>query len=298
MEFPELAINQYEQLRQVCKFTWDDAALKRLDEAFNFSSKAIGMQKFQTGEYILLHALEVATIIAAEIGLEPNSVITGLLHNITYAGLERQVMREEIEQLFGSAVYTILEGMAKINALGTDTLELHPENYRNLLLALAGDVRVILIKTADRLQVMRNLDIYDSDARHRLVSETSYLYAPLAHRLGLYSINSELQDLCLKYQNPSGYSYIINRLKETETERENFVAEFVKPLEKKLQEKDFRFSMKARTKSIFSIWNKMQKKKVSFDEVMDLFAIRVILDSKAENEKTRSEERRVGKECR
>src|SRR5690554_3776958 len=178
------------------------------------------------------------------------------------------------------------------------TVELHPENYRNLLLALAGDVRVILIKTADRLQVMRNLDIYDSDARHRLVSETSYLYAPLAHRLGLYSINSELQDLCLKYQNPSGYSYIINRLKETETERENFVAEFVKPLEKKLQEKDFRFSMKARTKSIFSIWNKMQKKKVSFDEVMDLFAIRVILDSKAENEKTRSEERRVGKECR
>src|SRR5690606_3239740 len=148
------------------------------------------------------------------------------------------------------------------------------------------DVRVILIKTADRLQVMRNLSIYDKDAQHRLVSETSYLYAPLAHRLGLYSINSELQDLSLKFQNPAGYEYIINRLKETETERENFVAEFVKPLENKLQEKDFRFSMKARTKSIYSIWNKMQKKKVSFVEVMDLFAIRVILDSKPENEKT------------
>src|SRR5690554_5048547 len=286
MEFPELAINQYEQLRQVCKFTWDDAALKRLDEAFNFSSKAIGMQKFQTGEYILLHALEVATIIAAEIGLEPNSVITGLLHNITYAGLERQVMREEIEQLFGSAVYSILEGMAKINALGTDTVELHPENYRNLLLALAGDARVILVKTADRLQVMRNIDLYSPEARQRLVSETSYLYAPLAHRLGLYTINSELQDLCLKYQNPDAFNYITGRLKETEIERESFVAEFVKPLEKKLQEKDFKFSMKARTKSIYSIWNKMQKKKVSFDEVMDLFAIRVILDSKDENEKT------------
>lgn len=277
---------RYDRLKHICKLSWDDPSIERLDEAFRFASEAIGANRFSTGEYILLHSLDVATIIAGEIGLEPNSVITGLLHNIMYTGLDRKVLREEIEHNFGHSIFTILEGMAKINALGTDTLELHPENYRNLLLALAGDVRVILIKTADRLQVMRNLDIYDSDARHRLVSETSYLYAPLAHRLGLYSINSELQDLCLKYQNPSGYSYIINRLKETETERENFVAEFVKPLEKKLQEKDFRFSMKARTKSIFSIWNKMQKKKVSYDEVMDLFAIRVILDSKPENEKT------------
>lgn len=277
---------RYDRLKQICKMTWDSNSMMKLDEAFRFASEAIGEKKFQTGEYILLHSLDVATIIAGEIGLEPNSVITGLLHNIMYTGLERKVVREEIEQHFGQSIFTILEGMAKINALGTDTLELHPENYRNLLLALAGDVRVILIKTADRLQVMRNLSIYDKDAQHRLVSETSYLYAPLAHRLGLYSINSELQDLSLKFQNPAGYEYIINRLKETETERENFVAEFVKPLENKLQEKDFRFSMKARTKSIYSIWNKMQKKKVSFDEVMDLFAIRVILDSKPENEKT------------
>ena len=285
MEFTELVTGRYEHLKQVCRATWDAAALTRLDDAFRFARQVIGEQKFQTGEHILLHSLEVATIIAAEIGLEPNSVITGLLHNIMYAGLEQKVPREDIERHFGPSVTSILEGMTKINALGTDTVELHPENYRNLLLALAGDARVILVKTADRLQVMRHLDEYNLNARNRLVSETSYLYAPLAHRLGLYSINAELQDLCLKYQNQDSYSYIVNRLKETEIERENFVAEFVKPLEKKLQEKDFRFSMKARTKSIYSIWNKMQKKKVSFDEVMDLFAIRVILDSKPENEK-------------
>ncbi len=277
---------KYEYLQQICRENWGDQVLTKLDESFQFAREAIGTQKFQTGEYILIHSLDVATIIAAEIGLEYESVVTGMLHNIMYAGLEKKVLRENIEHKFGHSVLSILEGMAKINALGTDTVELHSENYRNLLIALAGDVRVILIKTADRLQVMRNLAIYDADTRQRLVSETSHLYAPLAHRLGLYAINSELQDLCLKYQNPAGYRYVVDRLKETKIERENFVAEFVKPLEKKLREKDFHFSMKARTKSVFSIWNKMQKKKVSFDEVMDLFAIRVILDSKSENEKT------------
>lgn len=285
MDIKEEAYTRFEQLKKFCRLTWDESALTRLDDTFRFVRSVIGDKQFKTGEYILNHSLDVATIIAVEIGLEPDSVITGLLHNVMYAGLERKVTREELEKNFGLSVYSILEGMAKINALGTDTVELHPENYRKLLMALAGDVRVILIKTADRLQVMRNLDIYDEDSRHRLVNETSHLYAPLAHRLGLYKINSELLDLCLKYQNPSGFQYVVDRLRETRNERENFVAEFVKPVEKTLKDRGFSFSMKARTKSVNSIWNKMQKKKVSFDEVMDLFAIRVILDSKHENEK-------------
>jgi len=286
MEVIELAYTRYDHLRNICRHNWSDAGLQKLDEAFLFVRSAIGEKQFSTGEYIILHSLEVATIIAAEIGLEPDSVITGLLHNVMYAGLDKKVEPEELVQNFGPVIYSILEGMANINKLGTDTVELHPENYRNLLMALAGDVRVILIKTADRLQVMRNLDICTEETRRRIVNETSHLYAPLAHRLGLYSINSEMLDLCLMYQKPGEYSYITGRLKETETDRENFVAEFVKPLEKTLREKDFSFSMKARTKSVHSIWNKMQKKKVSFDEVLDLFAIRVILDSKPENEKT------------
>lgn len=285
MEIKEQALTRFQNLQEFCKMSWDEPAIARLNETFRFAQSVIGDKQFKTGEYILNHSLDVAAIIAVEIGLEPDSVITGLLHNIMYAGLEREVTSEELEKKFGHSVYSILEGMAKINALGTDTVELHPENYRKLLMALAGDVRVILIKTADRLQVMRNLDIYDESSRHRLVNETSHLYAPLAHRLGLYIINSEMLDLCLKYQNPSGYQYVVDRLRETRTERENFVAEFVKPVEKTLKDRGFIFSMKARTKSVNSIWNKMQKKKVSFDEVMDLFAIRIILDSKPENEK-------------
>ncbi|RIH64344.1 bifunctional (p)ppGpp synthetase/guanosine-3',5'-bis(diphosphate) 3'-pyrophosphohydrolase [Mariniphaga sediminis] len=286
MDYKEQAYTRYEHLREFCRTSWDEPTIRKLDEAFRFASSVIGSKQFKTGEYIFNHSLDVATIIAIEIGLGPDSVITGMLHNIMYAGLERKVTREEFESHFGQPVYSILEGMAKINALGTDTVELHPENYRKLLMALAGDVRVILVKTADRLQVMRNLDIYEESTQQRLVNETSHLYAPLAHRLGLYVINSEFQDLCLKYQNFKGYQYVVDRLKETKNERENFVAEFVKPVEKTLKERGFQFSMKARTKSIFSIWNKMQKKKVSFDEVMDLFAIRIILDSKPENEKT------------
>lgn len=279
-------MQRYRHLRDHCRQSWDEEALGRLEEAYAFARTVVGDKQFSTGEPILTHALDVAIIIAEEIGLEPDSVITGMLHNITYAGLDQKVTREAIENRFGTLVYSNLEGMAKINALGTDTVELHPENYRKLLLALAGDVRVILIKTADRLQVMRHLDLYPEEARYRLANETSHLYAPMAHRMGLYVINSELQDLCLKYQNRKGYDYVVNRLRETKKERENFVAEFVKPVEQTLRSRGFEFSMKARTKSIFSIWNKMQKKKVSFDEVMDLFAIRIILDSKRENEKS------------
>ncbi|MCY1722626.1 RelA/SpoT family protein [Prolixibacteraceae bacterium Z1-6] len=285
MEPKEQILNRYEYLKEFCQLTWDDAAYNKLENAFYFAQNVIGEQCFSHGEVILTHSLDVASIIATEIGLEPDSVITGLLHNVMYAGLKEKATRADITEKFGAHIFSILEGMAKINALGTDTIDLHSENYRKLMLALAGDVRVILIKIADRLQVMRNLDAYSPENRMKLVTETSYLYAPLAHRLGLYNINSEMLDLCLKYQKPEEYQYVVNRLKETEKERANFVAEFVKPIEKKLKKRGLTFSMKARTKSISSIHNKMNKKNVTFDEVMDLFAIRVILDSKPEDEK-------------
>ena len=286
MEIQEQIIARYDNLKSICQFTWEPGDLDRIEKAFHFAGEFLGVKKFKHGEVILNHSLEVATIIAQEIGVGPDSIVAGLLHNVMYADLERKATQKEIETEFGKLIFSILEGMAKINALGTDTVDIHSENYRKLLLALAGDVRVIILKIADRLQVMRNLDLYDIESRNRLVTETAYLYAPLAHRLGLYSVNSELLDLCLKYQKPEAYNYVVNRLKETEIERANFVAEFVKPVEKKLKNKGFEFSMKARTKSISSIFNKMNKKDVSFDEVMDLFAIRIILDSKPENEKS------------
>ncbi len=286
MEIQEHIIIRFENLKSICQFNWEPVELDKIKKAFLFAQEFVGENKFKHGEVILNHSLDVAIIIAQEIGLGPDSIIAGMLHNVMYAGLEKKATQKEIEQEFGKHISSILEGMTKINSLGTDTVDLHSENYRKLLLALAGDVRVIILKIADRLQVLRNLDIYDSESQTRLVTETAYLYAPLAHRLGLYTINSELLDLSLKYQKPDSYNYIVNRLKETETERANFVAEFVKPIEKKLQNKGLEFSMKARTKSISSIYNKMNKQDVSFDEVMDLFAIRIILESKPENEKS------------
>ena len=286
MEIKEQIIKRYENLRNICQETWEPKDLAKIEKAFLFTQNIIGENKFKTGEAILSHSLDVAIIIAKEIGLESDSIIAGLLHNVMYAGLEKKATQADIESECNKSVYSILNGMTKINALGTDSVDLHSENYRKLLLAMAGDVRVIIIKIADRLQVLRNINLYDINIQERLVSETIHLYAPLAHRLGLYTINSELLDLCLKFQQNESYNYVVNRLKETETERANFVAEFVKPIEKKLKKKGFVFSMKARTKSISSISAKMNKKNVSFDEVMDLFAIRIILESNVEDEKS------------
>ena len=286
MEIKGQIHSQYVQLIDYCRLNCDDISLEKIENAFRFAQSVIGDCRFKTGEVILSHSLKVANVIASEIGMGVDSIVAGILHNVMYADLEVKVAREEIEKNFGEPLYSILEGMLKINALGTDTADIHSENYRKLLLAMAGDVRVIIIKIADRLQVMRNLELYESENRARLVTETSHLYAPLAHRLGLYAITSELQDLCLKFQKPEEYGYVVSRLHETEKERANFVAEFVKPVEIKLQKRGMKFFMKARTKSIFSIWNKMQKQNVTFDEVIDLFAIRIILDSKPEDEKT------------
>lgn len=286
MGMEENIFTRFQHLKEICMFIWEPDDVDKIEKAFHFAYNLIGESRFKNEEIIIVHSLEVAHIIAQEIGLGPDSIASGILHNVMYAGLEQKATQKEIEQHFGTTIYSFLEGMTKINALGTDTVDLHSENYRKLLLALAGDVRVIILKIADRLQVMRHLDFYDDESRKRIVSETSHLYAPLAHRLGLYNINSELMDLCLKYEKPASYNYVVQRLKETEVERANFVAEFVKPVEIKLRKKGFEFSMKARTKSISSIHNKMNKKNVSFDEVMDLFAIRIILDSKPEDEKS------------
>ena len=264
----------------------NEAELKEIRRAFDYAYKTLGEATWENGEIILVHSLEVAQVVSREVSLGVDSIISGLLHNVTYEKLPNLPGFKDIEKNFGPAVSGILEGMAKINALGTDTVDLHSENYRKLMLALAGDVRVILVKIADRLHVMRHLDNQKPETRKKIAVETSHLYAPLAHRLGLYKVNSELLDLCLKYLNPEAFKSVNDQLKESESERKNFVAEFVKPIEQKLRSRGFHFDMKARTKSINSIWNKMKRQGVTFDEVYDLFAIRVILDSEQEMEKS------------
>lgn len=267
---------------EICKTNIPEKEHSKIQDAYQFTCEVFGDKSWESGEIIVVHSIEVAKIVVQEIGLGVDSTIAALLHNVFY--IDRYA--KEIENSFGKSVSSILEGMAKINALGTDTVELHSENFRSLMLAMAGDVRVILVKIADRMQVMRHLDLQSGAVQAKISSETSHLYAPLAHRLGLYYINSELLDLCLKYQNPEAYKAIALRLKETDRERANFVAEFVKPIENKLNIRGFSFDMKARTKSINSIWRKMQTQKVEFDEVMDLFAIRIILNTELENEKS------------
>ncbi len=267
---------------EICKTNIPEKEHSKIQDAYQFACEVFGDKSWESGELIVIHSIEVAKIVVQEIGLGVDSTIAALLHNVFYI----DQYAKEIETRFGKSVASILEGMAKINALGTDTVELHSENFRSLMLAMAGDVRVILVKIADRLQVMRHLDLQSDAVQAKVSSETSHLYAPLAHRLGLYYINSELLDLCLKYQNPEAYKAVALRLKETDRERANFVAEFVKPIENKLNIRGFSFDMKARTKSINSIWRKMQTQKVEFDEVMDLFAIRIILNTKLVNEKS------------
>lgn len=275
----------FRQFFDKCARQFPPEGLEEVQRAYHFTREKLGTSTFDTGESILEHSLQVASIIMEEIGLETVSVLAGLLHNVMYERLDHPATPAEITGLFGESVSHILEGMAKINTLGTDTVELHAENYRMLMLALAGDVRVILIKIADRLQTMRNFDNYPSEAVRRISVETTHIYAPLAHRLGLYKLNSELQDLCMKHLKPDAYNEVARKLEETEKERSILVAEFVSPIKEKLRNRGFAFEMKARTKSVFSIHTKMQKQKVSFDEVYDLFAIRIILDSKPENEK-------------
>lgn len=267
---------------EICKTSIPEKDHSKIREAFDFVCEVFGDKCLDSGESIVVHSVDVAKIVVQEIGLGADSAIAALMHNVYY----QAELIKEVEIRFGKSVSSILDGMTKINALGTDTVELHSENYRKLMLAMAGDVRVILLKIADRLQVMRHLDSQNDAVRTKISSETSHLYAPLAHRLGLYYVNSELLDLCMKYQHPEAYNSVSLRLKETDKERANFVAEFVKPIENKLNIRGFSFDMKARTKSINSIWRKMQTQKVEFDEVFDLFAIRIILNSELDNEKS------------
>ncbi|TKG97176.1 bifunctional (p)ppGpp synthetase/guanosine-3',5'-bis(diphosphate) 3'-pyrophosphohydrolase [Puteibacter caeruleilacunae] len=278
--------NSYEELTRYCQSILTEEELEKIAKAYEMAEIILGDKKWSWGEQILSHSIEVGKIAINEIGLGVDSVICALLHNTFNEVEDKEAHFHQIDKLFGRSVKNILEGIAKINALDTETISVHSENYRKLILALSGDVRVILIKIADRLYDMRTLEWVGEDLRQKFSTETSYLYAPLAHRLGLYKIKSELEDTALRYLNPEAYQYIVKRLEETSEERKNFIAKFVRPIENKLKTKGFKFEMKARTKSIYSIWNKMNKQKVGFEEVYDLFAIRVILNSTPENEKS------------
>lgn len=273
------------ELLELCRQSTVVIDFERVENAGAMAFDILGDSSWESGDPIIFHSIEVAKVVTKDIGLATDSIVAALLHNVFESSADKDYLIHEIPTRFGDHVSRLLDGLFKINSIDTVTISVHSENFRRLLLALSGDLRVVLIKIADRLVDMHHLEGLPSDLQDKYAQESSYLYAPLAHRLGIYNVKTELEDLSLKYMRPSDYKNIVNKLEETTEERRNFVKEFVKPIEAKLKSKSIKFEMKARTKSIHSIWNKMKKSKVSFEEVFDLFAIRIILDSKIEDEK-------------
>lgn len=259
----------------------DDRSLVR--KAFKMALEAHKDMRRKTGEPYIYHPLSVAIIAAKEIGLGTTSIICALLHDVVE---DTEYTIEDIRGLFGDKVASIIDGLTKIKGIfDQHTASIHAENFKKILLTLSDDVRVILIKLADRLHNMRTLYALTHEKQLKISSETVYLYAPLAHRLGLHAIKSELEDLALKYHEPEIFESISRKLEETSEERKRFIRNFTLPLKELLTEKGFDFDIAGRPKSIAAIWQKMQKKEVPFEEIYDLFAIRIVINSPIETEK-------------
>jgi GTP pyrophosphokinase len=250
--------------------------------AFEMAAEAHKTMRRKSGEPYILHPIAVAMICVEEIGLGVRSTICSLLHDTVE---DTDVSLEDVEREFGHEIARIVDGLTKIsNVIDTNTSQ-QAENFKKILLTLTDDPRVILIKLADRLHNMRTLDSMKREKQLKISSETVWVYAPLAHRMGLYNIKTELEDLSMKYMEPDTYKDIARKLAETKRERTRYINEFIRPIKEKLSKSGFNFEIYGRPKSIHSIWNKIKKKGVSFEEVYDLFAIRIILDSPHAREK-------------
>lgn len=276
-------LKRYRQLLRSCRHTLEKGDKKLIRQAFDMALEAHKNMRRKSGEPYIYHPLAVAKIAAEEIGLGTTSIVCALLHDVVE---DTDITLKVVEHNFGNKVARIIDGLTKISGVFDQTNSLQAENFRKMLLTLSEDVRVILIKLADRLHNMRTLESMSRKSQLKIASETSYLYAPLAHRLGLYAIKTELEDLSLKYSEPEKYLEIVRKLKETKANRNKYIRRFIEPIEKRLIDEGYTFEVKGRPKSIFSILNKMQQQGVPFEEVYDLFAIRIILDIPIEDEKS------------
>lgn len=275
-------IKRYRKLLKMAKPMLKDGDSKIIKKAFNVSNDAHREMRRKSGEPYIYHPLEVALICVEEIGLGTTSIVSALLHDVVE---DTDWELEDIEREFGPKVTQIIDGLTKISGVFDYGSSQQAENFRKMLLTLSDDVRVILIKLADRLNNMRTLDSMPRHKQLKIASETMYLYAPLAHRLGLYAIKSELEDLYLKFTDSDTYQFIITKINETRISRNKFIKGFIAPIEEELELQGFKFTIKGRPKSVFSIYNKMKKQNIPFEEVYDLFAVRIIIESELDNEK-------------
>jgi GTP pyrophosphokinase len=253
-----------------------------LRTAFEMAANAHKTMRRKSGEPYILHPIAVAMICVDEIGLGVRSTICALLHDTVE---DTDIALDDIKSEFGNEIAKIVDGLTKISTIMDTNSSQQAENFKKILLTLTDDPRVILIKLADRLHNMRTLDSMKHEKQLKIASETIWVYAPLAHRMGLYNLKTELEDLSMKYMEPDTYKEIAKKLAETKRERTKYINEFIRPLKEKLTHAEFEFEIQGRPKSIHSIWNKIKKKGVSFEEVYDLFAIRVILDVPLDKEK-------------
>jgi GTP pyrophosphokinase len=251
--------------------------------AFDVAVEAHKDMRRKSGEPYIYHPIAVARICVEEMGLGATSIACALLHDTVE---DTHISLQDVEDLFGEKVRLIIDGLTKIPEVFDENASIQAENFRKMILTISDDIRVVLIKLADRLHNMRTLGSMRPDKQLKIASETKFLYAPLAHRLGLYSIKSELEDLSLLYCEPEVYQMIERNLKSTKDVRNRFIRRFTLPIKDALSNEGYHFDVKARTKSVSSIWRKMQVKGVPFEEVYDLFAIRIIVDSPIELEKS------------
>ncbi len=275
-------LRHYRALLRVLKQKLKPGDKMLLRRAFEMSAEAHKTMRRKSGEPYILHPLAVARICAEEIGLGVRSSICALLHDTVE---DTDVTLEDIQREFGSEISRIVDGLTKIANVMDANSSQQAENFKKILLTLTDDPRVILIKLADRLHNMRTMDHMKREKQLKISSETVYVYAPLAHRMGLYNIKTEMEDLAMKYMEPDTYRYIAQKLQDTKRERTRYINDFIRPLKEKLEKTGLVFEIYGRPKSIHSIWNKIKKKGVAFEEVYDLFAIRIIVDSIQEKEK-------------
>lgn len=250
--------------------------VERITKAFNFAKQAHDGVKRRSGEPYIMHPIAVAKIVCSEMGLGSTSICAALLHDVVE---DTEYTVEDIRNMFGDKIAQIVDGLTKISGgIFGEQASAQAENFRKLLLTMSDDIRVILIKIADRLHNMRTLGSMLPAKQFKIAGETLYLYAPLAHRLGLFSIKTELEDLSFKYEHPQEYEAIRQKLEATASARELLFKHFAEPVDAKLQAMGLNYEMKARVKSIYSIWNKMQAKKVAFEDIYDIYAVRIIFD--------------------
>ncbi|MCU0421029.1 MAG: bifunctional (p)ppGpp synthetase/guanosine-3',5'-bis(diphosphate) 3'-pyrophosphohydrolase [Cyclobacteriaceae bacterium] len=276
-------ISRYRRLLRKAKPSLKEGDAKLIKRAFTIALEAHKNMRRKSGEPFIFHPLTVAEICVEEIGLGTTSIVAALMHDVVE---DTDIELADIDRMFGKKITSIVDGLTKIRGVFEYGTSAQAENFRKMLFTLSDDVRVILIKLADRLHNMRTLDSMPRHKQLKVASETIYLYAPLAHRLGLNAIKTELEDLYLRFTDYEVYREIADKIDETKASRNKFIKQFVQPIHDELGRLKINYEIKSRPKSIYSIYNKMRKQGIPFEEVYDLFAVRLILDAPLEQEKS------------